>query len=109
MSIEISDMSDTDDYDLSNESDNLSQHNGLSPNRYLAYLNHPHGNNIDLFGLPRNQSPTMEIYRALIDDSSVSDIFPDVDYDSTYGVVSFHNLSLIYFILILFHNFRVKH
>lgn len=76
-------MSDTDDYDSSSDNDDLSERNRFR--RILAYLGHPHGYDNELIDIPRNQSPTMEIYQALIDDSSVSDIFPDVHYDSTYG------------------------
>jgi len=95
-------MSDTDS-DSSTDSDN----NNSSP-FFNHYFGHPHGyeyeHDIDFI-----ESPRIEIYQASIDDSSDSDVFPNLYHDSTSSAVSFQNLSLIYFIFILFYHFRVKH
>lgn len=91
------------DYELSTDSDN----NNSSP-LFNHSLDHSHGYDYE-HDIEVIESPRMEMYQAPIDDSSVSGIFPDLYHNSTSSAVSFQNLSLIYFILILFYHFRMKH
>lgn len=74
-------MSDTDP-DSSTDSDN----NNLSPffNRYFRVYAYDYEPGVDV-----TVSPRIVTYQASTDDSSDSDVFPDLYHDSTSSAVSF--------------------